>query len=99
MRTFTPQESKLALPISGITLLDERDWIATLENGLAIMKVFTGANPCLTANQIGELCGVRTHAHRCRPLFTDATALGLHRQRRQTFFANATHFATRPVSS
>ena len=38
MRTSTPQESKLALPISGLTALDKRDWIAGLENGLGIMS-------------------------------------------------------------
>lgn len=65
MRTSTPQESKLALPTSGLTALDKRDWIAGLENGLGLMEVFDDANPRLTASQAGALCGLsRTAARR-----------------------------------
>jgi IclR family transcriptional regulator, pca regulon regulatory protein len=45
--------------------LDKRDWIAGLQNGLAMMECFDEANPRLTASQAGLRCGIsRTAARR-----------------------------------
>lgn len=45
--------------------LDKRDWIAGLENGLAIIEAFDDQHPRLTATQAGVRCGMtRTAARR-----------------------------------
>lgn len=45
--------------------LDKRDWIAGLENGLAVIEAFDDQHPRLTATQAGARCGMtRTAARR-----------------------------------
>jgi IclR family transcriptional regulator, pca regulon regulatory protein len=45
--------------------LDKRDWIAGLQNGLAIIEAFDDQHPRLTATQAGVRCGMtRTAARR-----------------------------------
>jgi len=52
-------------PPSGTAPLDKRDWIAGLENGLAVIEAFDDQHPRLTASQAGARCGLtRTAARR-----------------------------------
>ncbi len=45
--------------------LERRDWIAGLENGLAVIEAFDSEHPRLTASQAGQRCGLtRTAARR-----------------------------------
>lgn len=55
----------LNLDAAPTSALEKRDWIAGLENGLAVIEAFDDQHPRLTATQTGMRCGLtRTAARR-----------------------------------